>query len=284
MKVAFGVIAATVVLAAPPAAADTAVPLVASAHPEARPFGDPDRAGRDVAEALARARINGHRVILVFGANWCHDSRALAGWFATPRFAAMLSPRYEIVWIDVGQKDRNLDLARRFGLEGIKGTPTVPPGEFSKIVARNGGRDNAFTSQDYTAYFQNVARDRLELVMRMEADRMTNLRLTDAEVLQRTGVTPPQRGDLGVAPRARLVLQEHAIRRRGDTLPPRLASGRCAHGANSAADGSASRRAPDAKAANRCQGEPASASRPMSSTTWRRAMRHSPSRSSKRSR
>ena len=85
----------------------------------------PDRAGRDVADALARAKANGHRVILVFGANWCHDSRALAGWFATPRFAPMLASRYEIVWIDVGQKDRNLDLARRFGLDGIKGTPTV---------------------------------------------------------------------------------------------------------------------------------------------------------------
>ena len=61
-------------------------------YPEARPFGHPDRAQRDVAAALARAQPpTSHRVILVFGANWCHDSRALAGWFATPRFAAMLA-------------------------------------------------------------------------------------------------------------------------------------------------------------------------------------------------
>jgi thioredoxin-related protein len=119
------VIAAAIVLAAPSLAADSAAPVSVSPHPEARPFGDPDRAGRDVADAMARAKANGHRVILVFGANWCHDSRALAGWFASPRFAAMLAPRYEIVWVDVGQKDRNLDLARRFGLDGIKGTPTV---------------------------------------------------------------------------------------------------------------------------------------------------------------
>ena len=125
MKAVIGAIATALVLAAAPAAADNAAPAAVPGHPEARPFGDPDRAGRDVADALARARANGHRVLLVFGANWCHDSRALAGWFATPRFAAMLSPRYEIVWIDVGQKDRNLDLARRFGLDGIKGTPTV---------------------------------------------------------------------------------------------------------------------------------------------------------------
>ena len=64
----------------------------------------------------------------------------------------------------------------------FRGTREIPPGEFSKIVARNGGRDNAFTSYDYTGYFQNVSRDRLELVMKMEADRMTGLALTDAVV------------------------------------------------------------------------------------------------------
>lgn len=90
-----------------------------------------------------------------------------------------------MVWYKVGAADE----AR--GVSGIahflehlmfKGTDEVPPGAFSRIVAKNGGRDNAFTSWDYTAYYQNVARDRLELVMRMEADRMTNLRLTDAVV------------------------------------------------------------------------------------------------------
>ena len=65
----------------------------------------------------------------------------------------------------------------------FKGTGKVGPGEFSKIVARNGGRDNAFTSQDYTSYFQRVARDRLELVMEIEADRMVNLKLSDEVVL-----------------------------------------------------------------------------------------------------
>lgn len=64
----------------------------------------------------------------------------------------------------------------------FRGTREIPPGEFSKIVARNGGRDNAFTSYDYTGYFQNVSRDRLELVMKMESDRMTGLALTDAVV------------------------------------------------------------------------------------------------------
>ena len=52
----------------------------------------------------------------------------------------------------------------------FKGTGEIPPGEFSKIVARQGGNDNAFTSQDSTAYFQMIAKDRLELVMAMEEE------------------------------------------------------------------------------------------------------------------
>jgi zinc protease len=61
----------------------------------------------------------------------------------------------------------------------FKGTKKIPPGEYSKIVARNGGQDNAFTNLDFTAYFERVSRDRLELVMGMNADRLANLQLTD---------------------------------------------------------------------------------------------------------
>lgn len=61
----------------------------------------------------------------------------------------------------------------------FKGTEEVGPGEFSAIVSRNGGQDNAFTGQDYTGYFQSVAADRLELIMRLEADRMRNLVLAE---------------------------------------------------------------------------------------------------------
>jgi len=64
----------------------------------------------------------------------------------------------------------------------FKGTDTLAPGEFSATVAANGGNDNAFTSYDYTAYFQRVAADRLELMMRMEADRMRNIRLTEDDI------------------------------------------------------------------------------------------------------
>ena len=64
----------------------------------------------------------------------------------------------------------------------FKGTPSVPDGEFNRRIARNGGQDNAFTSWDFTGYFQNIAADRLAMVMELEADRMTNLVLTEEAV------------------------------------------------------------------------------------------------------
>ncbi|WP_299678012.1 pitrilysin family protein [uncultured Roseobacter sp.] len=64
----------------------------------------------------------------------------------------------------------------------FKATDTLEAGELSATVARNGGQDNAFTSYDYTAYFQRVAADRLDLMMRMEADRMRNIRLTETDI------------------------------------------------------------------------------------------------------
>ena len=64
----------------------------------------------------------------------------------------------------------------------FKATDQMESGEFSATVAANGGRDNAFTSYDYTAYFQRVAADRLELMMKMEADRMKNIRLTEEDI------------------------------------------------------------------------------------------------------
>ncbi|AHD11062.1 M16 family metallopeptidase [Phaeobacter gallaeciensis] len=64
----------------------------------------------------------------------------------------------------------------------FKATDTLEAGELSATVAANGGRDNAFTSYDYTAYFQRVAADRLGLMMQMESDRMVNIRLTEQDI------------------------------------------------------------------------------------------------------
>lgn len=75
----------------------------------------------------------------------------------------------------------------------FKATETLESGEFSDVVAANGGSDNAFTSYDYTAYFQRIAADRLDLMMQMEADRMNNLRLTEADIVTERNVILEER-------------------------------------------------------------------------------------------
>ena len=65
----------------------------------------------------------------------------------------------------------------------FKKTTNLEAGELSRTVAENGGTDNAFTSYDYTAYYQRVAADRLSIMMQMEADRMVNLDLTEDDIL-----------------------------------------------------------------------------------------------------
>ena len=75
----------------------------------------------------------------------------------------------------------------------FKGTRMLKPGEFSRRVAAAGGRENAFTSRDYTAYFQQVHKSKLELVMKLEADRMSNLQLTDAEFAKEIKVVMEER-------------------------------------------------------------------------------------------
>lgn len=81
------------------------------------------QADLDMAQELAATdRL---KTLVIMGANWCHDSRALAGHFQTDRFRDLLDQHYSVVYIDVGRKNRNLDIARSFGLDGIVGTPTV---------------------------------------------------------------------------------------------------------------------------------------------------------------
>lgn len=78
----------------------------------------------------------------------------------------------------------------------FKGTATVPAGDFSRRIGRVGGDENAMTTADYTTYFQDIARTELPLVMALEADRMRNLTLSDADV----------------APEREVVLEERRLR------------------------------------------------------------------------
>src|SRR5690242_8241697 len=77
----------------------------------------------------------------------------------------------------------------------FKGTKTLAPGQFSKEIDKRGGTDNAYTTQDVTVFHQEIAKEHLELIMRMEADRMVNLRLTDDIVLPERDVILQERGE-----------------------------------------------------------------------------------------
>ena len=91
----------------------------------------------------------------------------------------------QMIWYRVGAADEpagHSGIAHYLEHLMFKGTDTVGPNEFSAMVEAQGGDDNAFTSWDYTAYFQRIAADRLDLVMGLEADRMRNLRLTEEDV------------------------------------------------------------------------------------------------------
>lgn len=75
----------------------------------------------------------------------------------------------------------------------FKGTKNLAPNEFSEIVSANGGRENAFTGRDYTAYFQTLASDRLEISFKLEADRMQNLLLDETEFKKEIEVVKEER-------------------------------------------------------------------------------------------
>jgi zinc protease len=101
-----------------------------------------------------------------------------------------------MVWYKVGAADETpgkSGLAHFLEHLLFKGTAKNPAGRFSKEIAAVGGQENAFTSQDYTGYFQRVAREHLKAMMEFESDRMTNLVLTDEQV----------------QPELKVVLEEH---------------------------------------------------------------------------
>ncbi len=103
-----------------------------------------------------------------------------------------------MVWYRVGAADEapgTSGIAHFLEHLMFKGTEKVAPGEFSATVEAQGGNDNAFTSWDYTAYFQRVASDRLDLMMEMEADRMRNLRLTEDDVVTERQVILEERAE-----------------------------------------------------------------------------------------
>jgi len=89
------------------------------------------------------------------------------------------------VWYRVGSRNEHrgaTGLAHFLEHMMFKGTPSHGPRQFARLIEQNGGRDNAFTTQDVTSYYVDIAADRLDLVIELEADRMRNLLLDSQEI------------------------------------------------------------------------------------------------------
>ncbi len=102
----------------------------------------------------------------------------------------------QMIWYRIGSMDEvdgQSGVAHVLEHMMFKGTPTVGPGEFNKLVAAAGGRDNAFTSRDYTAYYQQVPREKLATMMSLEADRMRHLNVDAKEFAQEIKVVMEER-------------------------------------------------------------------------------------------
>ena len=101
-----------------------------------------------------------------------------------------------MVWYHAGSMDEHngtTGVAHLLEHMMFKGTPSVGAGEFSRLVAAAGGRDNAFTSKDYTAYFQQIPKQKLAQMMRLESDRMRHLTLDPKEYAQEIKVVMEER-------------------------------------------------------------------------------------------
>jgi len=102
----------------------------------------------------------------------------------------------QMIWFRVGGVDDPpglSGLAHFFEHMMFRGTRQTPGDQFSRTIARNGGQDNAFTTHDYTAFYEQIAKDRLPAVMALEADRMANLDLSDSNVATERNVVLEER-------------------------------------------------------------------------------------------
>ena len=119
------------ILAAPAAAVAAPAPRLAVQSfdqlPKPLPLPYDDKADADgaVTAALARAKANGKLVVIDLGGNWCPDCRILAGTMALPSLSMFVRKHYELVMVDVGRFDRNLQIPGRYGIARPEGVPAV---------------------------------------------------------------------------------------------------------------------------------------------------------------
>lgn len=137
-------------------------------YAEAESYIVSDDAMADVNAAMRRAAVAEKRVLLVMGANWCHDSRALAGWLKSKRIAALVEREYELVFVNIGMPQtgdgHNLAIGRRFGLEELPGTPNL-------LVLTAAGElvnaDTATTWRNAASRSEDAIHDELAVLARM---------------------------------------------------------------------------------------------------------------------
>jgi thioredoxin-related protein len=89
------------------------------------PYNETDEAETEINYLLDIIKNEQKHGLIVFGANWCHDSRSFAATLNSIRFEKLLKNNYEILYVDVGDKDKNINLIRKYGVQGEFGTPTV---------------------------------------------------------------------------------------------------------------------------------------------------------------
>lgn len=142
------------------------------------------------------ASLSAVTALLVSGCDDIHDTTLANGMRVIVKEDHRSPVVVSMVWYKVGSVDEPE------GLTGIshvlehlmfQGTERYKPNEFSRIIAENGGRDNAFTSYDYTAYFQQLEKSRLPIAFDLEADRMQNLKLQETEFRKEVQVVMEER-------------------------------------------------------------------------------------------
>ena len=135
------------------AAATAAAPL---------PYNETANASAEVEQALAVAAATQKPVLLVFGANWCEDCRALDAALKSAKNAALISSEFLVVKVDVGNFDRNLDLSARYGnpiKRGIPAAVVLSPANQILYATRAGELSDARTMSETGVYefFRNAA-------------------------------------------------------------------------------------------------------------------------------
>lgn len=134
--------------------------------------------------------------VFLIGCDDIHDSTLANGLRVIVKEDHRSPVVVSMVWYKVGSMDEPKGLTGiSHALEHMmfKGTRRYGPNEFSRIIAENGGRENAFTNNDYTAYFQQLEKSRLPIAFELEADRMQNLRLLDEDFKKEIQVVMEER-------------------------------------------------------------------------------------------